>query len=345
MLQIEDLHISFDTFEGESRVIRGVYLTVAEGETVAVVGETGCGKSVTMKAILGILPTPPARIIAGKISFRGQNLLELDPHEWQKLRGKKIALIPQDPMTSLNPVFTVGEQLMDAARWQGRLRLGVWEYLRQRFRRAENAQIRARLIDMLEQVRIPDPARVLKSYPIELSGGMRQRILIALALIGNPDLLIADEPGTALDVTTQDQIIRLLKERITSQRVSVLYVTHNLGVARQISQRICVMYAGEIVESARTEVLFRSPTHPYTRGLLRSIPKLTGEKFTGMDGRIPDYTNPPTGCRFHPRCPYKSARCEQEVPLPREVEGGNVVACHHPVVGEERGEWEVVSGR
>jgi peptide/nickel transport system ATP-binding protein len=217
-------------------------------------------------------------------------------------------------MTSLNPVFTVAQQFTDLIRWQGRYRVGWTEQLVKSFNNSGKRQARDHALDLLEKVHIPDPPRVMRSYPVELSGGMRQRVLIAMALAGSPSLLIADEPGTALDVTTQGQILRLLKERVETERLSILYITHNLGVAREMTERIYVMYAGEIAEEAPTRELFRAPKHPYTQGLLASIPKLTGEGVVGIDGRIPDYVNPPQGCRFHPRCPHVMPECKEARP-------------------------------
>ncbi|MBI3330428.1 MAG: ABC transporter ATP-binding protein [Nitrospinae bacterium] len=327
VLSIEDLAVHFRTFEGEARVLNGVSLSIAEGETVALVGETGCGKSVTLKTMLRILPVPPGRIVGGRVIYKGQDLLSVSPSQLHGMRGKEIALIPQEPMSSLNPVFTVGQQLTDLIDWQGRRRVNWLSYLS---RGVWDGHMGAweRGVDLLRQVNIPDPERLMRSWPVELSGGMGQRVLIAMALAGNPSLLVADEPGTALDVTTQDQILRLLKERVEEGGLSVLYVTHNLGVARQMAQRIYVMYAGEIAETAETPLLFAAPKHPYTQGLLQSIPRLTGGALEGISGRIPDYTHPPSGCRFHPRCPYAMPVCSQRRPELRAIEPAHLVACH-----------------
>jgi oligopeptide/dipeptide ABC transporter ATP-binding protein len=328
MLDVTDLRVYFDVFEGEARVVNGVSLHVGEGDTVALVGETGCGKSVTVKTILRIVPSPPARIVSGQIRYKGRDLLAMDEDALYGLRGKEIALIPQEPMSSLNPVFTIEQQFTELIRWQGRRRVSWAARLAASFDSAAKQDARARALDLLAKMNIPDPVRVMRSYPVELSGGMCQRVLIAMALAGNPSLLVADEPGTALDVTTQEQILQLLKERVTNQRLAVLYITHNLGVARQMTERIYVMYAGEIVEEAPTAELFRNPSHPYTQGLLASLPKLTGEKMMAIEGRIPDYTVPPSGCRFHPRCGYVMAQCEEIRPTLVTIGPGHKVACH-----------------
>lgn len=328
LLRVRDLRVNFSVYEGEARVLNGVDLYLDRGEAIALVGETGCGKSVTAKAILGLLPVPPARVVGGAIEFKGRDLLRLSTREMQSIRGRGISMVLQDPMTSLNPVFTVGQQLVDNVLWQGQQGVGLWKYFRKGFDRAARAGARARAIEMLDRVRIPQPERTFDRYPVELSGGMRQRVLIALALIGGPELLIADEPGTALDVSIQDQILQLLNELIHTQGTSVIFITHNLGVARAMSRRIYVMYAGEVVETGETAAVFRDQLHPYTRGLLRSIPRLTGEMGEGIDGRIPDFTRPPAGCRFYDRCDSRRERCGVERPPMIEVGPGRLVACH-----------------
>jgi oligopeptide/dipeptide ABC transporter ATP-binding protein len=328
MLDVTDLRIHFDVFEGEARVLNGVNLHIDEGETVSLVGETGCGKSVTIKAILRILPMPPGRIVSGHILYKGQDLLAMREQELHALRGREIALIPQEPMSSLNPVFTVGEQFTELIRWQGRYRVSWIERLARSFDGVGKRAARQRALDLLEKMNIPDPPRVMRSYLVELSGGMSQRVLIAMALAGNPSLLIADEPGTALDVTTQEQILQLMKDRVEKEKLAVLYITHNLGVAREMTERIYVMYAGEIVEQAPTQELFRAPRHPYTQGLLASVPKLTGGEVLGIEGRIPDYVGPPPGCRFHPRCERAMAQCQEVRPELVPIGPGHTLACH-----------------
>lgn len=328
ILSVEDLRVHFDSFDGTAEVIDGVDLTVDEGEVVAVVGETGCGKSVTMRSILGTLQQPPARIPTGEVRFRGRDLLEESRAEVDRIKGREIGMIFQDPMSSLNPVFTVGEQLIDTAQFGGDQDVGVVEYIRRKHFGAERERARDRVIEMLEEVQMPDPERILDSYPSQLSGGMSQRVLIAQTLLNEPELLIADEIGTALDVTIHDQVLELLQDLIKERDLSLLMITHNLGVARQLSDRVYIMYAGRIVEAAPTEEIFQDPKHPYTQGLIASIPKLTGEEMAdGIDGSIPEYIDPPTGCRFASRCPYAHDRCETERPELIHETADSGVAC------------------
>jgi peptide/nickel transport system ATP-binding protein len=327
LLDVRDLHVHFETYEGTAEVINGVDFTLERGQTAALVGETGCGKSVTVKTILGLLPE--ADIPQGEIYYKGEDLLELTDREQHARRGKEISMIMQDPMSSLNPVFTVGTQMVDVLRYQGTQRLGFLRWARDAiFRRQERAEYRERAIEALEMVEISAPERVFESYPSELSGGMRQRVLVAMALLAEPDLLIADEPGTALDVTTEAKMLRLLDDLVDETNATVLYITHDLGVARKVSEYINVMYAGEIVEQAPTETLFENPQHPYTLGLLDSIPKLASEMGSGIPGRLPSYVDPPTGCRFASRCPYAEEDCETAVPYRRNTTPGHAVGCH-----------------
>ena len=329
LLDVSNLSVSFDTYEGRHDVLNGVDLTVGKGETVALVGETGCGKSVTARSIMGTLPRPPGDITAGEIHYDGTNLLaNASAHE--RAKGDDMSMIFQDPMTYLSPVYSVGSMLADVATYSGGKNASLWGVLKNLFGRRENkAEIRERSIELLDRMRIPDPEGTLDRYPVELSGGMRQRVIIAMALINDPEFLIADEPTTALDVTVQNQILDLLRERVQERNLSMLYITHNLGVAREIADRIYIMYAGEIVEVGRTEEIFDDPLHPYTRGLLDSIPKLTGFKGTGIDGQIPDYTDPPSGCRFHPRCPAAiEGTCDAGSVEDYRVGGDRTVACH-----------------
>lgn len=343
LLSVDDLQVAFHTLEGTLRVLNGVNLTVRPGESVGLVGETGCGKSVTLRAILGLLPTPPARIL-GRILFRGRDLLAMGDRERRSLRGPEMSFIPQEPQSSLNPVFTVGEQLIELIRWQGSDHLGPLRYLRGRYDTASR-RARARAAEMLSKVQIPDPERILRAYPVQLSGGMAQRVLIAMALAGRPSILMADEPGTALDVTTQHAILSLLRTRIREEGLAMLYVTHNLGVAREMTERVYVMYAGDIVEVAPTDDIFSRPKHPYTEALVQSVPHLTGEPLRGIEGMIPDYSDPPSGCRYHPRCPYVMPICYPEKPRFVEVADRHRVLCtlHYEevdeaLVREERGE-------
>lgn len=322
LLSIEDLRIEFETFEGTSRVLDGVSFAMGRGETVGLVGETGCGKSITAKAVLRLLPEPPARIVSGSICFMGEDLLQKPEGEMRQIRGTQIAMVFQNPMTFLNPVFTIGEQLMDVIR----AHRGVGEGKVCRGR----AQGEERVLELLRDVRIPEPESRMKCYPHEFSGGMRQRVLIAMALSGSPELLIADEPTTALDVTIQAQILRLIQDLVERHHLSVLLISHDLGVVARICQRIAVMYAGNLVENGGTGQIFRNPLHPYTRGLLNSILKFSRREaeVQAIKGSIPNLIHPPPGCRYHPRCLERMAVCEKEKPPPLEVEEGHWVSCH-----------------
>lgn len=319
LLAIEDLVVHFHLYEGRARVLNGVTFHIGRGESVALVGETGCGKSITAKAVLRLLP-PNAEVISGRMWFDGTDLMHLSEPEMQRIRGRKISMIFQDPGTALNPVFTIGEQMMDVASWH---RLG-----RASLRQRRDEALKRECLEMLSLVRIPDPESAFRRYPIELSGGMRQRVLIALALLGDPQLLIADELGTALDVSIQDQILGELTDLVRGRGLSVLYITHNLGVARMVSDRIYVMYGGEVAEVARTSDMFRKQLHPYSQGLLAALPRLTGTIGEGIEGRIPDYIAPPPACRFAPRCPFRMEVCDRQRPALGEAEPGRLVACH-----------------
>lgn len=305
LLHIRDLHIEFTGFRGTTHVLNGVNLEVRRGEKVGLVGETGCGKSLTVKAVLGLLRGPHVRV-RGEIWFGGRNLLAAPAHELRNLRGRRIAMIFQDPMASLNPVFTVGDQLLEV------IRRGPGQ---DEARGLSAVAAEEKALAILHEVALPDPEHIMRTYPVQLSGGMRQRVLIAMALVNHPDLIIADEPGTALDVTIQEQILRLMRGLVEAKGISVLLITHNLGVVRETTNRVYVMYAGSIAEEGRTADIFRDPKHPYTQGLLASVPKLTGEGVPrGIDGMIPDYAAPPPGCRFAPRCPFAQARCQSPPP-------------------------------
>ncbi|MFC4408016.1 ABC transporter ATP-binding protein [Haloarchaeobius iranensis] len=344
ILSVDDLSVEFETYEGRHHVLDGVDLTVEEGETVALVGETGCGKSVTAKSIMGTLPRPPGEITSGSITYDGTGLLaDADAHA--RVQGEEMSMIFQDPMTYLSPVYPVGSMMADVATYSGGEDVSWLGMLKNLLgRRANRGEIRERSIELLDRMRIPDPEGTLDRYPVELSGGMRQRVIVAMALINDPTFLIADEPTTALDVTVQDQILSLLRERVEERDLSMLYITHNLGVAREIADRICIMYAGEIVEVGTTEEIFDAPLHPYTRGLLDSIPKLTGFEGDGIDGQIPDYTDPPTGCRFHPRCPAAMAgTCDVEPVESHAVGDDRAVACHLYEDGMSFGEAATVA--
>jgi len=306
LLAVRSLSLDFVSDGRRTQILREVSLDVPARRHVALVGESGCGKSVTMRAIMGLLSTPPARVLGGEIRFDGRNLLALRERERDALRGTAMAMVFQDPTSSLNPVFTIGDQMGSIIKYADR-RTG-----RSRSRALRNA----RVAEVLGQVRMADPERIMASYPIMLSGGMRQRALIAMALLCEPQLLIADEPGTALDVTTQAQILRLLRDLVEARRVALLMITHNLGVVRESADHVFVMYAGVVVEQGPTRKLFDRPRHPYTRALMACVPKLSGgERMRGIDGSLPDYADPPPGCRFAPRCPLAVAQCRVAPPM------------------------------
>ncbi len=317
LLEVNNLSVEFKVYGGVLKVLDGVNFKVNTGERVGLVGETGCGKTTTMKAILRILPMPPARVTGGDIFFKGQNVAKMRAGELRRMRGKGISMIFQDPTAALNPVSTVGAQLE-----------AVIKHADPANRRLSRSQIRQKSVIPLKEVALADPERLLKSYPIQLSGGMRQRVCIGMALATDPELLIADEPGTSLDVTIQDQILRLLHGLVERKQTSVILITHTLGIVREMTDRVYVMYAGNMVEAAPTANLFANPFHPYTRGLMESVPKLTGGGIAGgIPGRIPDYHNPPPGCRFHTRCPNVMDICRREKPPFFKVDGAHETAC------------------
>jgi len=320
VLQIEDLRVYFRVYEGLARVLDGVTLKVDQGERVGLVGETGCGKTVTAKVLMGMINSPPA-ILQGKVVLFGNNVLKMSARQLRKMKGTMISMVFQDPLSALNPLFTIGQQLFDVIKHGARNTNG------QRGRLSKQTLTR-KSVEILSQVRMPDPTRILKTYPFELSGGMRQRVLIAMSLVNKPRFLIADEPVTALDVTIQAQIMNLLKDLIQQFGVSLLLISHNLGVVRDIVERINIMYAGQVVENAPTKEFFASPLHPYSEGLLQCVPRLTGERFSrGIKGMVPDYTEPPPGCRFHPRCPHAKEKCRMTKPPVTSVSPGHHVAC------------------
>ena len=314
LLTVRDLKTFFRTDGGVARAVDGVSFTLKKGETLGLVGESGCGKSVTSLSVMRLVPEPPGEIVSGDIRFNGRNLLSLDEAALQGVRGNDIAMIFQEPMTSLNPVFTCGDQIDEAVM----LHQGLG-------RRAA----RAITVDMLNLVGIPDPDQRANEYPHQLSGGMRQRVMIAMALCCNPELLIADEPTTALDVTIQAQILELLDRLQREFGMAVLMITHNLGVIAEVADRVAVMYAGKIVETGTVDEIFANPQHPYTRGLLESIPKLNEEKsrLSVIPGTVPDATRFPAGCRFAPRCSLAEDVCEAEEPRLEPTSGGRFVAC------------------
>ncbi len=316
LLEIKDLSVHFNVYGGTLKVLDGVNFRVYSGEKVGLVGETGCGKTTTMKSILRILPMPPARIPSGEIRFKGQDVLKMEGGELRRVRSEGISMIFQDPTAALNPVFTVGQQLGAVVKYS------------MEGKKLSKKEIREQALAPLKEVALPDPERMLDSYPIQLSGGMRQRVCIAMALVSSQELLIADEPGTSLDVTIQDQILRLLRRLVEEKDVAVILITHTLGVVRETTDRVYVMYAGNMVEVALTGELFANPLHPYTRGLMDAVPRLTGGGVSdGIPGRIPDYLNPPPGCRFHPRCSHVMDVCRQEKPPFYKLGEGHEVAC------------------
>ena len=315
LLDVADLRTHFLGEEGTVRAVDGVSFSLPRGRTLCLVGESGCGKSVTALSIMGLVQRPPAVIPTGRVMFDGRDLLGLTREEMNELRGDRITMIFQEPMTSLNPAFTVGDQIAE----------GI-----QRHRRVGRREARERAIEMLRRVRIPAPEQRVDDYPHKLSGGMRQRAMIAMALSLNPQLLIADEPTTALDVTIQAQILELLRELRAEFGMSLLLITHDLGVVAEIADEVAVMYAGHIVERTDAATLFRRPGHPYTIGLLASIPKLTQEQdeLPVIEGTVPNPLSPPPGCRFHPRCPFAVERCRVEIPALAEISPSHQVACH-----------------
>ena len=318
LLRVRDLKTYFvtDRGAGTARAVDGVSFDLQPGETLGIVGESGCGKTVTSLSILRLIPEPPGHIRPGSyIEFEGRNLLTLAPKELRAIRGNRIAMIFQEPMTSLNPVLTIGDQVAEAAIVHQRLSRRV---------------ARARAIEMLQQVGIPDPGSRVDDYPHQLSGGMRQRVMIAMALICHPQILIADEPTTALDVTIQAQILELLARLQQQLGMAVLLITHDLGVVAGTADRVVVMYAGQVVETATTSELFARPEHPYTEGLMASIPRLDRprERLHAIPGSVPAATAWPAGCRFHPRCPYAWEKCRTEEPPLLDTEGaGHSARC------------------
>ena len=318
LLKVQDLQVHFDTDDGVLHAVDGVNFHIDRSETLGVVGESGCGKSVTAMTIMKLLAMPPGRIANGQIWFEGTDLVKADAQTMRNLRAKEIAMIFQEPMTSLNPVLSVGEQIAETLR----LHEGLTP-----------KQAMAKAIDMLGLVNIPKPAQRVNDYPHQFSGGMRQRVMIAMALSCKPKLLIADEPTTALDVTIQAQILDLLNDLKSQMGMSIMLITHAMGVVAETAQRVVVMYAGRVVEEATVEKLFASPAHPYTQGLIRSIPRIdfdsvNKQRLEAIPGSVPKLINPPKGCRFAPRCQYASDRCTQEMPELREISTGHQVACH-----------------
>ena len=314
ILEINNLKTYFYTDEGEAKAVDDVSFHVNRKETLGIVGESGCGKSVSCLSVLRLIPEPPGKIVGGEITFSGKSLLELPMDEMRRIRGNDIAMIFQEPMTSLNPVFTVGNQIMEAV------------ILHQKVGKVEAKE---RAIEMLRLVGIPSPEQRVDEYPHQLSGGMRQRVMIAMALSCNPKILIADEPSTALDVTIQAQILDLINDLKENLDMSVIMITHDLGVIAEVAQRVIVMYAGKIVEEADVRTIFKNPQHPYTVGLIKSIPVLNQkiERLSVIKGTVPNPTEFPSGCRFHDRCPIADERCKTELPPMETVSENHFVAC------------------
>jgi len=315
LLEVRNLRTVFDTDDGQVQAVNGVSFEVRPGETLGVVGESGCGKSVTAFSILRLIPSPPGRIVGGEVLLRGRDLLTLSDDAMRRLRGNEISMIFQEPMTALNPVYTVGDQIMEAVR------------LHQKVGKKE---ARRRAVEMLKKVGIPSPEQRVDEYPHQLSGGMRQRVMIAMALSCNPALLIADEPTTALDVTIQAQILELLKGLQAELGMAMILITHDLGVIAETADRVAVMYAGKVVEYTDIRTLFASPRHPYTIGLLESIPRMTErkERLSVIPGTVPPPTAFPPGCAFHPRCPFLNDVCRREEQRLEPCGEGHEVRCH-----------------
>jgi len=317
LLDIRGLKTWFKTDDGMVRAVDGVSLYIDRGETLGVVGESGCGKTVTARSVLKLIDMPPGRFEAGQILWRGRDVIPLSPEEMDKIRAREIAIIFQEPMTSLNPVYTVGDQIAEVLRQHDEL---------------SRKQALSGAVDMLRLVNIPNPQKRVHDYPHQFSGGMRQRVMIAMALSCKPQLLIADEPTTALDVTIQAQILELMQEMKDKLGMSIMLITHAMGVVAETCQRVVVMYAGKVVEEAPVEALFGNPRHPYTQGLIRSIPRVDRaaarrERLEAIPGTVPSLLHPPVGCRFAARCKYAMDICVREMPPLKEVGAGHWVAC------------------
>lgn len=329
ILEVKDLHVSFDTYAGEVKAVRGVDFYLRKSETLAIVGESGSGKSVTSKSIMRLIPDPPGRIVKGEICFEGKDLVKLREKEMQAIRGSEISMIFQDPMTSLNPTMTVGKQIVEGlVKHQG---LG-------------KSEAKHRALELLKLVEIPNPETRVNQYPHQFSGGMRQRVVIAVALACNPKVLIADEPTTALDVTIQAQILDLMRVLQKKMDTAIIIITHDLGVVANIAQRVAVMYAGIIIETGTVDEIFYQPKHPYTWGLLASMPKLHTKKgeLIAIAGTPPDLVSPPLGCPFTSRCPYAMEVCVSHMPENTKVSNTQFTACwlqdgRAPKVGPPRG--------
>jgi len=320
LLSVEDLKVYFRSADSLARAVDGVSYSVSREETVCLVGESGCGKTVSALSILGLIPQPPGEIAGGRVLFNGEDLLKRSDEQMQTVRGRQISMVFQEPLTSLNPVFTVGDQIGEA--------IGIHQKL-------EEEQLRERCVQLLDDVGIQAPRERLDAYPHQLSGGQRQRVMIAMALACDPDLVIADEPTTALDVTVQDQILRLFRKLQRQRSMSLLYITHDLGVVANVADRVYVMYAGIIVEQGTAGRIFQNAGHPYTRGLLASLPTRSkrGKRLYSIPGTVPDPAYKPGGCPFHPRCPHAVDTCRQQFPQMCDYGDGHRARC--PVLWEK----------
>jgi peptide/nickel transport system ATP-binding protein len=321
LLRVENLKVYFQSAGERARAVDGISFEIRQKETVCIVGESGCGKTVSALSILGLIPSPPGEIVDGRILFSGQNLLKLDEKGMQKIRGNQISMVFQEPLTSLNPVFTIGDQLAEAVRTHKPM---------------DTEALGRYCVQLLFDVGIPSPEQRLSDYPHQLSGGQRQRVMIAMALSCDPDLIIADEPTTALDVTVQAQILELLRYIQQQRSMSILYISHDLGVVSAIAHRIYVMYAGIIAEQGNADQIFRSSRHPYTQGLLASLPSLSkrGKRLYSIPGSVPNPAYKPRGCPFHPRCPHAILTCRNEYPEMCDYGDGHLARC--PVLHEKR---------
>ncbi len=318
ILEIKDLKLWYKVYKGYSKVLDGVNLTVRKGEKAGIVGEAGCGKTTTVKSILGIIPEKQYLIPKGEIFYKGNDVLKMSEKQINVIRSGEISMIYQEPSAALNPVFTIGQQMMDVVRFsaQGKGK--------------DKKEQQKMVLRAIQDVFIPDPERIFHFYPNQLSGGMKQRICIAMAIMTQRDLMIADEPGTALDVTIQDQVHKTLNTLVEKRNMSLIMITHSLGVARELTDSIHVMYAGNVVESAKTSEMFKHTLHPYTKGLMEAVPRLAGGGIqSGIYGSIPDYLYPPKGCRFAPRCPRVTKECLERKPEFTDVGGGHKAACFH----------------
>ncbi|WP_201712847.1 ABC transporter ATP-binding protein [Rossellomorea arthrocnemi] len=314
VLEVKNLKTHFTSKKGVTKAVDGIDFVLHQGETLGIVGESGCGKSMTSLSILRLVPSPPGKIVDGTVELKGKDILQMSDSELRKVRGNQISMIFQEPMTSLNPVIPVGEQIAEAIRVHQKLgRKEAWE----------------KSVEMLELVGIPSPRQRAKQEPFQLSGGMRQRVMIAMALACNPEVLIADEPTTALDVTIQAQILELMKDLQKRLNMGIIFITHDLGVVAELCDKVAVMYAGQVVEYSSTEALFSHPKHPYTNGLLSSLPKLyeDQEELQTMPGNVPSPYDMPKGCRFSPRCPLATEQCHEEEPQLHSLEDGSQIRC------------------